>query len=44
VVEMQAVKHGFAGVLVAFFNQPSGRLWEKPDSNAEDDGGGGLDG
>jgi hypothetical protein len=44
VVEMQAVEHGFAGVLVAFFNQPSGRLWEKPDSNAEDDGGGGLDG
>lgn len=38
-VEMQPVEHGFAGVLAAFFNQPSRRLWEKPDSSAEDDGG-----
>jgi hypothetical protein len=29
---------------VAFFNQPSRRLWEKPDSDAEDDGGDGLHG
>lgn len=44
VVEMKAVQDCFAGVLVAFFNQPSRRLWEKPDSKAEDDGGDGLHG